>query len=104
GRAGGVVAFLGGADDAIELERVARLRALAGDSAAIDLIGAGAGDAIARFLGRRGRNRNETEACRERGDPQDRPVSVPAHRAARPPSLSLPKTSTAADQRTFMGR
>jgi len=69
GRAGGMVAFLGGADHAIELEGIAWLRVLARDVADISLVGILTRDAVACVFGQSGRRRANREA---RGN-SDRP-------------------------------
>src|SRR5690349_4261642 len=62
GRAGGMVALLGGADHAIELEGIAWLRVLARDVADISLVGILTRDAVACVFGQSGRRRANREA------------------------------------------
>src|SRR5262245_60791424 len=68
--AGGVIAFLGGSDHAIELERVARRRLFAGDAADIGLIGVLTGDAVTWFLGESRRRRAGDKARSKCGEPK----------------------------------
>ena len=56
------MALLGGADDAVELQRVARLAAACRDLAYIGLVGAGAMDAIGRLVGKGRRHRPARQA------------------------------------------